>query len=98
LQEDILDDTEEMLGSLPLVPHVTARRPQFMIFSALQDFCALPPQSLEPKVAKLLAAAVAARAGASLQARGRGAGAGLPEALIARKGASRSMGQYFSLW
>ena len=62
LQEDILDDTEEMLGSVPFILHVMARRPQFMIFSALKDFYALRPQSLDPKTTELLAVAAAASA------------------------------------
>ena len=63
LQEDILDDTEQMLGTVPFILQVMARRPQFMIFSSLKDFYALRPQSLDSKIAELLAAA--ARAGAS---------------------------------
>ncbi|MCK9441904.1 MAG: carboxymuconolactone decarboxylase family protein [Methanothrix sp.] len=64
IQEDILDDTQEMLGTVPFILQVMARRPQFMIFSSLKDFYALRPQSLEPKVAELLAVAAAASCGA----------------------------------
>ena len=64
LQEDIYDDTEKMLGTVPFILKVMARRPQFMIFSALKDFYALRPQSLDPKVAELLAVAAAAASGA----------------------------------
>ena len=63
-EEDIFDDTEQMLGTVPFILQVMARRPQFMIFSALKDFYALRPQSLDPKTAKLLAVAAAASAGA----------------------------------
>ncbi len=64
IQEDIYDDTEKMLGTVPFILKVMARRPEFMIFSALKDFYALRPQSLEPKVAELLAVAAAAASGA----------------------------------
>ena len=64
LQEDIYDDAEQMLGSVPFILRVMARRPEFMIFSALKDFYALRPRSLEPKTAELLAIAAAAASGA----------------------------------
>ena len=64
IQEDIYDDTEKMLGTVPFILKVMARRPEFMIFSALKDFYALRPQSLDPKVAELLAVAAAAASGA----------------------------------
>jgi AhpD family alkylhydroperoxidase len=64
LQEDILDDTEQMLGTVPFILRVMARRPEFMIFSALKDFYALRPKSLDPKTAELLAVAAAASSGA----------------------------------
>jgi AhpD family alkylhydroperoxidase len=64
IQEDIYDDTEKMLGTVPFILKVMARRPEFMIFSALKDFYALRPKSLEPKVAELLAVAAAAASGA----------------------------------
>jgi len=64
IQEDIYDDIEQMLGTVPFILKVMARRPEFMIFSALKDFYALRPQSLEPKVAELLAVAAAASCGA----------------------------------
>ena len=64
LQEDILDETEQMLGTVPFILQVMARRPEFMIFSALKDFYALRPKSLDPKTAELLAIAAAASTGA----------------------------------
>jgi len=64
LQEDIYDDAEQMLGTVPFILRVMARRPEFMIFSALKDFYALRPKSLDPKTAELLAVAAAASAGA----------------------------------
>ena len=64
LQEDILDDTEEMLGSVPFILRVMARRPEFMIFSSLKDFYALRPKSFDAKTAELLAVAAAASTGA----------------------------------
>jgi len=63
-QEDIYDDIEQMLGTVPFILRVMARRPEFMIFSALKDFYALRPKSLDPKTAELLAVAAAASAGA----------------------------------
>lgn len=53
-----------MLGTVPFITRVMARRPEFMIFSSLKDFSALRPKSLEPKTAELLAVAAAAGAGA----------------------------------
>jgi 4-carboxymuconolactone decarboxylase len=64
LQEDILDDTEKMLGTIPFILQVMARRPEFMIFSSLKDFYALRPKSLDARTAELLAVAAAASAGA----------------------------------
>ncbi|HUM82081.1 MAG TPA: carboxymuconolactone decarboxylase family protein, partial [Methanothrix sp.] len=39
-------------------------RPEFMIFSALKDFYALRPKSMDAKMAELLAVAAAAASGA----------------------------------
>jgi 4-carboxymuconolactone decarboxylase len=64
LQEDIFDDAEEMLGIVPFILRVMARRPEFTIFSALKDFSALRPKSLDAKTAELLAVAAAASSGA----------------------------------
>ena len=64
LQEDIFNEAEEMLGTVPFILRVMARRPEFMIFSALKDFNALRPKSLDAKTAELLAIAAAASAGA----------------------------------
>jgi 4-carboxymuconolactone decarboxylase len=64
LQEDIFEDTEKMLGQVPFILQVMARRPEFMIFSSLKDFYALRPKSLDAKTAELLAVAAAASAGA----------------------------------
>ena len=64
IQEDIFEDSEEMLGILPFILRVMARRPEFMIFSALKDFYALRPKSLDAKTAELLALAAAAASGA----------------------------------
>ena len=64
LQEDIFTDSEEMLGTVPFILRVMARRPEFMIFSSLKDFYALRPQSFDPKTAELLAVAAAAGSGA----------------------------------
>jgi AhpD family alkylhydroperoxidase len=64
LQEDIFEDSEKMLGIVPFILQVMARRPEFMIFSSLKDFYALRPKSLDAKTAELLAVAAAASAGA----------------------------------
>jgi 4-carboxymuconolactone decarboxylase len=64
LQEDIFNEAEEMLGTVPFILRVMARRPEFMIFSALKDFNALRPKSLDARTAELLAVAAAASAGA----------------------------------
>jgi AhpD family alkylhydroperoxidase len=64
IQEDIFDDSEAMLGIVPFILQVMARRPEFMIFSCLKDFYVLRPKSLEPKTAELLAVAAAAASGA----------------------------------
>ena len=64
LQEDIFKDTDKMLGTVPFILRVMSRRPEFMIFSALKDFYALRPKSLDAKTAELLAVAAAAGSGA----------------------------------
>jgi AhpD family alkylhydroperoxidase len=64
LQEDIFSDCEQMLGIVPFILRVMARRPEFMIFSALKDFYALRPQSLDARTAELLAVSAAAASGA----------------------------------
>jgi len=64
LQEDIYADCEQMLGIVPFILRVMARRPEFMIFSALKDFYALRPKSLDARTAELLAVAAAAASGA----------------------------------
>ena len=53
-----------MLGTVPFILRTMARRPEFMIFSALKDFYALRPKSLDAKTAELLAVAAAAASGA----------------------------------
>jgi 4-carboxymuconolactone decarboxylase len=64
LQEDIFDDTEKMLGTVPFILRVMASRPEFMIFSSLKDFYTLRPKNLDAKTSELLAVAAAASAGA----------------------------------
>jgi AhpD family alkylhydroperoxidase len=64
LEEDIYADSEQMLGTVPFILRTMARRPEFMIFSALKDFYALRPKSLDPRTAELLAVAAAAASGA----------------------------------
>ncbi|HOV83170.1 MAG TPA: carboxymuconolactone decarboxylase family protein [Methanothrix sp.] len=64
IQEDIFEDSEAMLGTVPFILRLMARRPEFMIFSSLKDFYVLRPESLEPKTAELLAVAAAAASGA----------------------------------
>ena len=88
IQEDIFEDSEEMLGIVPFILRVMARRPEFMIFSALKDFYALRPKSLDAKTAELLAVAAAAASGADKclkvhMAAASGAGASQDEILDA---------------
>ena len=64
IQEDIFLDSKAMLGMVPFILKLMARRPEFMIFSCLKDFYVLRPKSLEPKTAELLAVAAAAASGA----------------------------------
>lgn len=64
VQEDIFADSELILGTIPFILRVMARRPEFMIFSSLKDFYALRPKNLDVKTAELLAIAAAAVAGA----------------------------------
>lgn len=64
ITKDIYEDSEKMLGSVPFILRVMSRRPEFMIFSALKDFHALRPDSLDARTAELLAVAAAAGAGA----------------------------------
>jgi len=64
LEEDIYADCEQMLGTVPFILRVMTRRPEFMVFSALKDFYALRPKSLDAKTAELLAVAAAASSGA----------------------------------
>lgn len=64
ISEDIFDDSEEMLGQVPFILNIMAKRPAFLIFSSLKDFYALRPKSLDGKTAELLAVAAAASAGA----------------------------------
>jgi len=64
LAEDIFDDSEEMLGIVPFILNIMAKRPAFLIFSSLKDFYALRPNSLDAKTAELLAVAAAASSGA----------------------------------
>jgi len=45
LAEDIFDDSQEMLGLVPFILNIMAKRPAFLIFSSLKDFYALRPKS-----------------------------------------------------
>jgi len=64
MQEDIFDDSLDMLGQVPFILETLAERPAFMIFSSLKDFYALRPASLDARTAELLAIAAAASSGA----------------------------------
>ena len=44
LQEDIFADSEQMLGSVPFILKIMARRPEFMIFPSLKDSLRLAPE------------------------------------------------------
>jgi len=49
LQEDILDDNEQMLVSMAFILQVMARCPEFMIFSAIENFMRCDPNARSPQ-------------------------------------------------
>jgi len=61
---DILADTEEMLGSLPFIFPVLKERPEYFALTGIADQMVCRPGHLSPKTAELVAVAAAAGAGA----------------------------------
>lgn len=64
LSDEITEDVREMLGVVPFIFGVLRKRPEVFALSALADYRISRPDSLDPKVAELVAVAAAAGAGA----------------------------------
>ncbi|HNX17688.1 MAG TPA: carboxymuconolactone decarboxylase family protein [Methanoregula sp.] len=64
ISDDVLDDTEKMLGVLPFIFPVMRERAGTFALSALADYRICRPEHLSPKTAELVAIAAAAGAGA----------------------------------
>ena len=64
ISDDIMEDTEEMLGTMPFIFPVLRERAETFALSALADYRTCRPENLPPKIAELVAIAAAAGAGA----------------------------------
>ncbi len=64
LSDDIMIDTEKMLGTLPYIFPVMRERPENFVLSALGDYRTSRPEHLSPKMSELIAIAAAAGSGA----------------------------------
>ncbi|WP_321507641.1 carboxymuconolactone decarboxylase family protein [uncultured Methanoregula sp.] len=64
MSDDILTDTEKMLGSMPFILPVLRERPEFFTLSSLADDMIIRPKHLPPRTAELVALAAAAATGA----------------------------------
>jgi 4-carboxymuconolactone decarboxylase len=64
MSDDILNDTRELLGSMPFILPVLRERPETFAMSALADERICRPGHLSPKTAELVALAAAAGMGA----------------------------------
>ena len=65
ISDDILEDTEEMLGSMPFIlPVQKNERPDYFALSCLADDMICRPPNLSAKTAELVTLAAAAAAGA----------------------------------
>lgn len=64
ISDDIMEDTKDMLGTLPFIFPVMRERPENFALSALADYRTCRPEHLSPKVAELVACAAAAGSGA----------------------------------
>jgi 4-carboxymuconolactone decarboxylase len=62
--DDIVVDTEEMLGMVPFIFPILQERPEAFALSALADYKTARPDSLDARTAELVAVAAAAGAGA----------------------------------
>lgn len=64
ISDDILADTEEMLGSLPFIFPVLKERPEYFALTGIADEMVCRPPHIPAKTAELVAIAAAAGAGA----------------------------------
>jgi len=64
LIDEIEQDAEEMLGAIPFIFRTLKERPDLFVLSALADFLACRPESLDAKTAELVALTAAAAANA----------------------------------
>ena len=64
ISDDIMKDTEKMLGTMPYIFPVMRERPENFVLSALGDYRTCRPEHLSPKVSELIAIAAAAGSGA----------------------------------
>ena len=64
ISDDVMDDTKEMLGTMPFIFPLQRERPENFALSALADYRTCRPEHLSPKVAELIAVAAAAGSGA----------------------------------
>ncbi|RXE56164.1 alkylhydroperoxidase [Methanoculleus taiwanensis] len=62
--DDLVADTEEMLGTVPFIFPILQERPETFVLSALADYKTARPESLDARTAELIAIAAAAGAGA----------------------------------
>ncbi|MFA7199392.1 MAG: carboxymuconolactone decarboxylase family protein [Methanoculleus sp.] len=64
LGDEIVEDVEKMLGTVPFIYSILRERPECFALSAIADYRISRPESLDPKTAELIAVAAAAGAGA----------------------------------
>lgn len=64
MSDDILADTQEMLGTMPFIFPVMRERPEYFALTAIADEMVCRPKHLDPKTAELISLAAAAAAGA----------------------------------
>lgn len=64
ISDDVMEDTEKMLGTMPFIFPVMRERTGTFVLSAFADYQIYRPEYLTPKTAELVAIAAAAGAGA----------------------------------
>jgi AhpD family alkylhydroperoxidase len=64
ISDDILDDTRQVLGTMPFILPLMRERPRYFALNALSEDMVCRPRNLPPKTAELVALAAAAAAGA----------------------------------
>ncbi|MGA2698785.1 MAG: carboxymuconolactone decarboxylase family protein [Methanoregula sp.] len=64
ISDDVMEDTEKMLGMLPFIFPVMRERTRVFALSAFADYQIYRPEYLTPKTAELVAVAAAAGSGA----------------------------------